>query len=77
MGIPVVCRVDLAFHVLALTLVDEDFGKGQLDLMLHGTYIHPSGQLPAYEWNSATSIRRPRVVDDLHLPPAKDAARRR
>jgi Glycosyl hydrolase family 63 C-terminal domain len=42
---------DLAFHVLALTLVDEDFGKSQLDLMLQGQYIHPNGQLPAYEWN--------------------------
>jgi hypothetical protein len=42
---------DLAFHVLALTLVDEDFGKQQLDLMLREAYLHPSGQLPAYEWN--------------------------
>jgi hypothetical protein len=42
---------DLAFHVLALTLVDEDFGKQQLELMLQGQYLHPSGQLPAYEWN--------------------------
>jgi len=42
---------DLAFHVLALTLVDEDFGKQQLDLMLREDYLHPSGQLPAYEWN--------------------------
>ncbi|HSB71000.1 MAG TPA: glucosidase [Candidatus Methylomirabilis sp.] len=42
---------DLAFHVLALTLVDEDFGKQQLDLMLREHYLHPSGQLPAYEWN--------------------------
>jgi hypothetical protein len=42
---------DLAFHVLALTLVDEDFGKQQLDLMLREKYLHPSGQLPAYEWN--------------------------
>lgn len=42
---------DLAFHVLALTLVDEDFGKDQLDLMLRGDYLHPNGQLPAYEWN--------------------------
>ena len=42
---------DLAFHVLALNLVDEDFGKQQLDLMLQEKYIHPSGQLPAYEWN--------------------------
>jgi hypothetical protein len=42
---------DLAFHVLALTLVDSDFGKEQLDLMLQERYIHPSGQIPAYEWN--------------------------
>jgi len=42
---------DLAFHVLALTLVDEQFGKQQLDLMLGAQYLHPNGQLPAYEWN--------------------------
>ncbi|HXJ82124.1 MAG TPA: glucosidase [Candidatus Methylomirabilis sp.] len=42
---------DLAFHVLALTLVDEDFGKQQLDLVLREPYMHPSGQIPAYEWN--------------------------
>jgi hypothetical protein len=42
---------DLAFHILPLTLVDEDFGKDQLDLMLRSHYLHPSGQLPAYEWN--------------------------
>ncbi|HEY7465473.1 MAG TPA: glucosidase, partial [Dehalococcoidia bacterium] len=42
---------DLAFHILPLTLVDEDFGKAQLDLMLRENYLHPSGQLPAYEWN--------------------------
>jgi hypothetical protein len=42
---------DLAFHVLALTLVDPDFGKQQLELMLRPRYLHPSGQIPAYEWN--------------------------
>jgi hypothetical protein len=42
---------DLAFHVLALSLVDEDFAKEQLDLMLGQQYLHPNGQLPAYEWN--------------------------
>ena len=42
---------DLAFHVLALTLVDPGFGKQQLDLMLRTNYLHPNGQLPAYEWN--------------------------
>ena len=42
---------DLAFHVTALTLVDADFGKEQLELLLKSRYLHPSGQLPAYEWN--------------------------
>jgi len=42
---------DLAFHVLPLTLVDMDFGKQQLDLMLTENYLHPNGQIPAYEWN--------------------------
>ena len=42
---------DLAFHCLALAIVDIDFAKHQLDLMLDGLYLHPSGQLPAYEWN--------------------------
>jgi hypothetical protein len=44
---------DLAFHVLALTLVDPDFGKHQLKLMLRERYLHPNGQIPAYEWNFA------------------------
>ena len=42
---------DLAFHVTALTLVDEEFGKEQLELLLKSRYLHPSGQIPAYEWN--------------------------
>ncbi len=42
---------DLAFHVIALTLVDSDFGKEQLKLMLRERYMHPNGQIPAYEWN--------------------------
>jgi hypothetical protein len=42
---------DLAFHVVALTLVDPDFGKEQLKLMLRERYMHPNGQIPAYEWN--------------------------
>jgi len=42
---------DLAFHVVALTLVDPDFGKDQLRLMLRERYMHPNGQIPAYEWN--------------------------
>jgi hypothetical protein len=42
---------DLAFHVLPLSLVDPDFGKQQLKLMLRERYMHPNGQIPAYEWN--------------------------
>jgi hypothetical protein len=42
---------DLAFHVISLTLVDADFGKEQLKLMLRERYMHPNGQIPAYEWN--------------------------
>ncbi len=42
---------DLAFHVIALTLVDSDFGKEQLKLMLRERYMHPNGQIPAYEWD--------------------------
>jgi hypothetical protein len=42
---------DLAFHALALSPVDIDFAKEQLELMLRVIYLHPSGQIPAYEWN--------------------------
>jgi len=42
---------DLAFHTLALSLVDFDFAKDQLLLMLRNLYAHPNGQIPAYEWN--------------------------
>ncbi|QEH33336.1 hypothetical protein OJF2_18370 [Aquisphaera giovannonii] len=42
---------DLAFHALPLALVDEEFAKGQLKLMLRERYMHPNGQIPAYEWN--------------------------
>jgi hypothetical protein len=42
---------DLAFHAIALSTVDIDFAKDQLDLMLQPFYQHPTGQIPAYEWN--------------------------
>jgi len=42
---------DLAFHTLALATVDIDFAKEQLDLLLRQMYLHPTGQIPAYEWN--------------------------
>jgi hypothetical protein len=31
--------------------VDPDFGKNQMELMLRASYLHPNGQMPAYEWN--------------------------
>jgi hypothetical protein len=42
---------DLAFHTLPLSIVDPDFAKDQMSLMLRGSYLHPNGQMPAYEWN--------------------------
>ncbi len=42
---------DLAFHTVSLSLVDFDFAKEQLLLMLRNLYAHPNGQIPAYEWN--------------------------
>jgi len=42
---------DLAFHTLPLSIVDPDFAKSQMELMLNSLYLHPNGQMPAYEWN--------------------------
>jgi hypothetical protein len=42
---------DLAFHTLPLSIVDPDFAKEQMGLMLRNVYLHPNGQMPAYEWN--------------------------
>jgi hypothetical protein len=42
---------DLAFHTLPLSIVDPDFAKQQMELMLRTAYLHPNGQMPAYEWN--------------------------
>jgi len=42
---------DLAFHCGPLSLVDVDFAKSQVELLLSTRYLHPDGQIPAYEWN--------------------------
>src|SRR5262249_53581565 len=42
---------DLAFHCVVFALVDAQFAKDQLGLMLREWYTHPNGQIPAYEWN--------------------------
>jgi len=41
---------DLAFHTVPIALIDSDFAKEQLQLMVREWYMHPNGQLPAYEW---------------------------
>ena len=41
---------DLAFHCMPFALIDSDFAKSQLDLLMREWYMHPNGQLPAYEW---------------------------
>jgi len=42
---------DLAFHCVPLAQIDPDFAKEQLVLMLREWYLHPNGQIPAYEWS--------------------------
>jgi len=42
---------DLALQTVPLSLVDVDFAKGQMELFLTDRYLHPDGQIPAYEWN--------------------------
>ncbi|NBU76477.1 MAG: glucosidase, partial [Planctomycetes bacterium] len=42
---------DLAFHATTFAYVDPSFAKRQLSLMLSSQYLHPNGQIPAYEWN--------------------------
>jgi len=41
---------DMAFHAIALATVDPDFAKEQLDVLTREWYMHPNGQIPAYEW---------------------------
>jgi len=42
---------DLAFHMVAFARIDPEFAKAQLDLLLREWYMHPNGQVPAYEWD--------------------------
>ncbi|HEY9611184.1 MGH1-like glycoside hydrolase domain-containing protein, partial [Allocoleopsis sp.] len=42
---------DLAFHAIPLAMIDPDFAKYQLDVLTREWYMHPNGQIPAYEWN--------------------------
>lgn len=49
---------DLAFHMIPFALVDAEFSKHQLQLLLREWYLHPNGQIPAYEW----------ALDDVNPP---------
>ena len=47
---PYYCVWDTAFHSITLALIDPDYAKQQLDVMTREWYMHPNGQIPAYEW---------------------------
>jgi hypothetical protein len=47
---PYYCVWDTAFHAITLALIDPDYAKQQLDVMTREWYMHPNGQIPAYEW---------------------------
>ena len=51
MGVSLVCQLGSRFSLYSLALIDTDFAKTQLVLMAREWYMHPNGQLPAYEWS--------------------------
>ena len=53
-GDPWFAAWDLAFHMMPFSKIDPNFAKKQLELFLREWYMHPNGQLPAYELASAT-----------------------
>jgi hypothetical protein len=66
---------DLAFHTIAISVVDPDFAKEQLELMLRQVYLHPSGQIPAYEWNFSDVNPPVHAWATLFLQRAEEAVR--
>ncbi len=48
---PYFCSWDTSFHCIPFLLIDSDFAKRQIELLTREWYLHPNGQLPAYEWN--------------------------
>jgi hypothetical protein len=48
---PYFCSWDTSFHCIPMLLIDPDFAKRQIELLTREWYLHPNGQLPAYEWN--------------------------
>ena len=67
---------DLAFHTLPLGIVDPEFAKDQLRLMLRARYLHPSGQIPAYEWNFSDVNPPVHAFATLFIHRAEQALRR-
>lgn len=63
---------DLAFHCAPLALVGVDFAKAQVEPLLRTRYLHPNGQIPAYEWNFS-DVNPP--VTPLMPPPSASRAR--
>ena len=57
---------DLAFHVIPFGLIDPEFAKGQLIQLTREWYMHPNGQLPAYEW-AFDDVNPPVPVSYTHL----------
>jgi hypothetical protein len=66
---------DLAFHTVPLAIVDPDFAKEQMELMLRSAYLHPSGQMPAYEWNFSDVNPPVHAIATLFLHHTKQALR--
>lgn len=48
---PYFCGWDTAFHCITMSMLDPSFAKRQIELMTREWYLHPNGQIPAYEWN--------------------------
>jgi hypothetical protein len=48
---PYFCGWDTSFHCIPLALIDSDYAKRQIELLTREWYLHPNGQIPAYEWN--------------------------
>ena len=66
---------DLAFHCVPLSMVDPTFTRDQIELMISDVYLHPSGQIPAYEWNFGDVNPPGARVGRPYLPTRRATAR--
>ena len=72
-----VCRLGFGFSRACLSMVDIDFAKQQLDLLLDQVYLHPTGQIPAYEWNFSDVNPPVQAFATIFVYRAEQALRRR